>query len=65
MKMTFRKTASIRLIILVLTLCMLTGTVSVALSESEMMEAQIDEASEKAYDEAKLQGETQIAFTIV
>ena len=63
--MTFRKTGFIRLIILVLTLCMLTGTVSVALSESEMTEEQIDEASEKAYDEAKLQGETQIAFTIV
>ncbi len=48
-----------------LTLCMLTGAVSVALGESEMTEEDIEEASEKAYDEAMLQGETQIAFTSV
>ena len=65
MKMQFRKTGLCRLIILVLTLCMLTGAVSPALSESEMTEEQIGEVSEKAYDEAMLQGETQIAFTIV
>ena len=63
--MTFRKTEFISLIILVLTLCIWTGAVTVALSESEMTGEQIDEASEKAYDEAKLQGETQIAFTTV
>ena len=65
MKMTFRQTGLCRLIILVLTLCMLTGAVSTALSEAEMTEEQLDEASKKAYDEAMLQGETQIAFTIV
>ena len=65
MKMQFRKTGLCRLIILVLTMCMLTGAVSPALSESEMTEEQIGEVSEKAYDEAMLQGETQIAFTIV
>ena len=65
MNMTIRKTVFVRLVVLVLTLCMLTGAVCAALSESEMTQAQIDEASEKAYDEAMLQGETQIAFTIV
>ena len=63
--MTFRKTELCRLFILVLTLCMLTAAVSVAQGEPEMTEEQLDEASEKAYDEAKLQGETQVAFTIV
>ena len=63
--MKFRQTKRCRLIILVLTLCMLTGAVSTALSESEMTEEQINEASEKAYDEAMLQGEAQIAFTTV
>ena len=65
MKMAFRQTGFCRLIVLVLTLCMLTGTVSAALSESQMTEEQLDEASKKAYDEAKLQGETEIAFTVV
>ncbi len=63
--MNFRQTILCRLVIFVLTLCMLTGAVSPALSESEMTEEQIDEASERAYDEAMLQGETQIAFSIV
>ena len=63
--MTFRKTELCRLFILLLTLCMLTAAVSVAQGEPEMTEEQLDEASEKAYDEAKLQGETQVAFTIV
>jgi len=62
---TFRQTGICRLVSLVLTLCMLTCAVSTALSESEMTEEQINEASKKAYDEAKLQGETQVAFTIV
>ena len=44
---------------------MLTGYVSAALGEPEMTEEQIDEASNKAYEEAMLQGETQIAFTTV
>ncbi len=48
-----------------LSLCMLTGTGFTALSESEMTQEQIDEASERAYDEAMLRSETQIAFTIV
>ena len=65
MKMAFRQTGLCRLIILVLAVCMLTGGVSAALGEPEMTEAQIDEASNKAYEEAMLQGETQIAFTIV
>ena len=65
MKMTFRQTKICRLIILVLTLCMMTGAVSPALSESEITEEQINEASERAYDEAMLQGEAQIAFTTV
>ena len=63
--MTFRQTKICRLIILVLTLCMMTGAVSPALSESEITEEQINEASERAYDEAMLQGEAQIAFTTV
>ena len=63
--MAFRKTGLCRLITLVLTLCMLACAASAALSESEMTEEQIDEASKKAYDEAKLQGETEVAFTIV
>ena len=63
--MTFRKTELCRLFILVLTLCILTAAVSVVQGEPEMTEEQLDEASEKAYDEAKLQGETQVAFTIV
>lgn len=63
--MAFRQTGLCRLIILVLAVCMLTGGVSAALGEPEMTEAQIDEASNKAYEEAMLQGETQIAFTIV
>ena len=50
--MKFRQTKRCRLIILMLMLCMLTGAVSTALSESEMTEEQINEASEKAYDEA-------------
>ena len=44
---------------------MLTCAASAALSESEMTEEQINEASKEAYDEALLQGETQIAFTTV
>ena len=63
--MTFRQTGFCRLISLVLTLCMLMCAASAALSESEMTEEQIDEASERAYDEAKLQGETEVSFTIV
>ena len=63
--MAFRKTGLCRLITLVLTLCMMACAVSAALSESEMTEEQLEEASKKAYDEAKLQGETQIAFTCV
>ena len=63
--MAFRQTGFCRLIVLVLTLCMLTGTVSAALSESQMMEEQLEEASKKAYDETKLQAETDIAFTCV
>ena len=62
--MAFRQTGLCRLVTLVLTLCMLTCAASAALSESEMTEEQI-EASKKAYDEAKLQGETEVAFTIV
>lgn len=63
--MAFRKTGLCRLIILVMTLCMLTGSVSAALGESQMTEEQLDEASRKAYDAAMLQGETEITFTIV
>ena len=63
--MQFRQTGFCRLIIFVLSLCMLTGNAFSALSESEMTEEQIEEASEKAYEEAMIQGETQIAFTIV
>ena len=63
--MAFRQTGLCRLIILVLAVCMLTGGVSAALGEPEMTEEQINEASNKAYDEAMLQGETQIAFTTV
>jgi len=63
--MAFRQTGLCRLITLLLTLCMLTCAVSAALGESEMTEEQIDDASKKAYDEAKLQGEAQIAFTVV
>ncbi len=62
--MAFRQTGLCRLIVLVLTVCMLTGAVS-ALSESQMTEEQLDEASKKAYDEAKRQGETDIAFSTV
>ena len=64
MKMAFRQKGLCRLIVLVLTLCMLGGTVSAALSESQRTEEQIDEESKKAYDEAKLQSEKEIAFTI-
>ena len=64
-KMTFRQTGICRLIVLVLALCMLAGAASVAAGEPEMTEEQVDEASKKAYDEAKLQGETEIAFTLV
>ena len=63
--MSFRQTGLCRLFILVLAVCMLTGGVSAALGEPEMTEEQIDEASNKAYEEAMLQGETQIAFTTV
>ncbi len=63
--MTFRQTKLCRLVVILLTLCMLTGAASAALSESAMTEEQLDEASNKAYDEAMLQGETEIAFTIV
>ena len=63
--MTFRKTGICRLAVLVLTLCVLTGAVSATLGESEMTEEQMEEASKKAYEEAMLQGETQIAFTVV
>ena len=63
--MTFRQTRLCRLITLLLALCMLTCAASAALSESQMTEEQIDEASKKAYDEALLQGETQIAFTVI
>lgn len=63
--MAFRKTGLCRLIVFALTLCILTGAVSAALSEAEMTEEQIDEASRKAYDEAMLQSESEIAFTVV
>ena len=63
--MAFRQTGLCKLIVLMLTLCMLAGTGSAALSESEMTEEQLAEASNKAYNEAKLQAETQIAFTTV
>ncbi len=63
--MAFRQSGLCRLITLVLTLCMLACAASGALSESEMTEEQIDEASKKAYEEAKLYGETQVAFTVV
>ena len=63
--MAFRQTGLCRLIILVLAMCMLTGGVTAALGEPEMTEEQIDEASNKAYEEAMLQGETQVAFTTV
>ena len=65
MKMAFRQTGLCRLIVLALTLCVLTGAVSTVLCEPEMTEEQLNEASEKAYDEAMLEGEKQIAFTIV
>ena len=65
MKMTFRQTGLCRWITLALTLCMLMCAASAAQSESQMTESQIDEASNKAYDEAVLQGETQVAFTVV
>ncbi len=48
-----------------LTLCMLTGAAPAAPGEADMTEEQTDEASRKAYEEAMLQGETQITFTIV
>ena len=64
MKMSFRQSGLCRLIVLVLSLCVLTGAVS-ALGEPEMTEEQIEEASNKAYDEAKLRTETEIAFTSV
>ncbi len=63
--MEFRQTGFCRLITLVLTLCVLACAAPAALSESETTEEQLDEASEKAYDEAKRQGETEIAFTVV
>ena len=63
--MRFRQSGLCRLIALALTLCMLAGTVSAALCESERTEEQIDEASERAYDEAMREAETQIAFTVV
>ena len=63
--MAFRQTGICRLVILLLTLAMVTGAVPAALSESEMTEEQIDEASNKAYEEAMLRGETEIAFTVV
>ena len=63
--MAFRKTVLCRLITLVLMLCMLTCAASAALGESEMTEEQLEEASKKAYEDAKLQGETQVAFTVV
>ncbi len=65
MKMTYRQTGLCRLIVLALTLCMLTGAVSAALGESETMEDPADAAAERAYDEAMLRGEAQIAFTSV
>ena len=63
--MAFRQKGLCRLITLALALCMLMCAVPAALSESEMTEEQIKEASNKAYDEAKLQGETDVAFTVV
>ena len=63
--MQFRQTGFCRLILLVLSLCILTGTGFTVLSESEMTEEQIEEASERAYEEAMLGSETQIAFTTV
>ena len=63
--MAFRRTGICRLMIFVLTLCMLTGAAPSTLGEAEMTEEQTDEASRKAYEEAMLQGETQITFTIV
>ena len=41
--MTFRQTGLCRLIILMLTLCMLTGAVSAALGESEMTEVDVQD----------------------
>ena len=52
--MSFRQTGLCRLVILVLAVCMLTGGVFAALGEPEMTEEQIDEASNKAYEEAML-----------
>ena len=63
--MAFRQTGLCRLIILAVTLCMLTGAASAELSEPPATEEQINEASEKAYEEAMLQGETEIAFSTV
>ena len=63
--MAFRQTGICRLVISLLTVVMLTGAVPAALCESEMTEEQIDEASNKAYEEAMLRGETEIAFTVV
>ena len=63
--MAFRQTGLCRLVILVLTMSMLMSAVSTALSESEMTEEQIYEASDKAYEEAMLLGETEMAFTAV
>ena len=64
--MAFRKSVLCRLTVLVLSLCMLTGAVSAAaLGEAEMTEEELKEASNKAYDEAMLQGDTDIAFSVV
>ena len=63
--MAFRQTGLCRLVILVLTMSMLMSAVSTALSESEMTEEQIYEASDKAYEEAMLLGDTEMAFTAV
>ena len=53
------------LTVFALALCMLSGAAPAALGESETAEEQTAEASAKAYDEAMLEGETEIAFTAV
>ena len=48
-----------------LALSMLACMTSAGICESETAEEQLEQASNRAYDEAKLEGETQIAFTTV
>ena len=65
MKMAFRQTGLCRLMLFALALCVAAGAFSAGLGESERTEEQIAEASAKAYDEAKREGEAEIAFTSV